>query len=69
MNQKYSAETNTLKFASEDLNDSDYLKLARDYRNNESGEILLELFSLIKQAVAHKLKSACSRLLFNLRHV
>jgi hypothetical protein len=69
MDQKYTAEAKALMFMSDDLNDSDYLKLARDYRNNESGKVLLQFGSRIKQAATHKLRSALARLPFNLRAV
>lgn len=69
MDHKYIGETNTIKFSTEELNDSDYIKLARDYRNNESGKVLMELFSLIQQALTLKIKSVRARLPFNFRAV
>lgn len=55
MNHTTARDTNTRIFTDSDYSDSDYLQLARAYRNQEGAAIVIEAFKALSDALRAKL--------------
>lgn len=56
MDNSTSRSANSRTFCDSDYSDSDYLHLARTYRNQEGAAIVVEMFKTLSEAASAKFK-------------
>jgi len=56
MNHSSSRTDIQLVFCDQNYSESDYLSLARNYRNEKAGEIIIAMFAAISRSLGEKLR-------------